>query len=301
MFVMGASIAALIAALIVLLFMNMNWFFSFSAGPSGSSQSLPQEIRPSNFNELLGTWSGREINGRDGWTFSFSDGYNVSASGPEGWYRGKAAIHWDIGTDGKVMRVPPGAGVLDVDIEESSIGHYKGKTTLSAFSISFGTTMKLCSGEPGSTKRPQTFEPISGIRCFELTKTSEAPPPPRQQAPPQQAQPQKTDMPAAQIPEASVGEVAAAKEAFKNCVSAYRAGNISEAKKYIASKDLPEMEQSGMLDMAMGMMSGLNIDEFTPTQQGNRMIFKKSEKQGDMTSSMSINMLKEDGQWKLGK
>lgn len=298
--VMASILSVAVLIFCGLLYINKDGILPLFTGTYSSRSDIPKNPeRLSNFHELLGVWSGREINGSSGWTFSFSGNDSATVSGPEGSYKGKAGIHWDIGTDGEVMKVPPGAGVLDVDIGESSAGQYKGKTTVGAFSISFGSSMKLCSGEPGSTKRPLTFEPVSGIRCFELTKTSEAPlsQPPAEQ----QAQLPKTDMPAAPIPAASTGEATAAREAFKSCIAAYKTGNMSEAKKCVSSKDLPEMEQSGMFDMAMGMMSGLNIDEFTPTQQGNRMIFKKSEKQGDMTSSMSINMIKEDGQWKFGK
>jgi hypothetical protein len=255
-------------------------------------------VRPGNFNELLGTWSGREINGGNGWTISFSDGYNVYTSGPEGWYRGKAAIHYEIGGDKDGIRVPPGKSVLDIDIEASSVGDYLGKTFVGAFYVSGGTTLKLCNGEPGKTERPETLEPASGFRCFELIKTAEAQIPPIAS---QQVEQSATEAPAAQIPAGSEGDVAAAREAFKNCVAAYKAGNIEEAKKYIASTSLSEMEQSGMFDTAMGMMSGLNIDEFTPTLEGNRIVFQKSEKQRDMSMSMSITMVEEDGKWKLGK
>jgi hypothetical protein len=103
-------------------------------------------------------------------------------------------------------------------------------------------------------------------------------------------------------PQTTAGnETADAKEAFKKCVAAYNAGNKEEAKRYMAKATLAEMEQSGQLDMAMGMMAGLNIDEFTPLQEGNRITFKKSEKQGDMSMSMSVTMVKEEGQWKFGK
>ena len=72
-------------------------------------------------------------------------------------------------------------------------------------------------------------------------------------------------------------------------------------KQYVAKATLSEMEHSGMFSMAMGMMSGLNIDEFVPSAAVSHMTFTKSEKQGDMLSSMSVKMVTEDGQWKLGK
>jgi hypothetical protein len=264
-----------------------------------SGPALPREIvRPGNFNELIGTWSGREINGSSVWTFNFSDGYNVSASGPEGWYRGKAAIHWEIGGEKEGLRVPPGAAVLDIDIEASSALDYVGRTSVGAFSVHGGTNLKLCSGEPGKTKRPESFDPASGIRCFELTRTAVAPLPPSAS---QQEPQSNTEVPSVQIPAVSESEVAEAREAFKNCIAAYKAGNLDKAREYIASTALSEMESSGMIDTALGMMSGLNIDEFTPTLEGNRMIFRKTEKQRDMSMSMSITMVKEDGKWKFGK
>jgi hypothetical protein len=140
---------------------------------------LSEVVRPSNFNELLGTWTGSETGRSAGWTFTFSEGYAVHVVSPSGeWYRGKASIHFDLGvTDGNI-RVPPGAGILDIDVDEASAGNYAGKTSLGAFSISDSTSMKLCGGEPGKTKRPESFEPEGGIRCFELTRISGAPQPP---------------------------------------------------------------------------------------------------------------------------
>jgi hypothetical protein len=166
--------------------MNRHRLIAGSSQSSDRATASPREIvRPSNFNELLGAWSGREIKRSTGWTFIFSDGYNVYASGPEGWYRGKAAIHWELGSGKDGLRVPPGAGVLDLDLEESSGRDYAGKTSVGAFSVYGGRTLKLCCGEPGKTKRPETFDPTYGIRCFELTKTAEAPlhPPAQQVAP----------------------------------------------------------------------------------------------------------------------
>ena len=76
---------------------------------------------------------------------------------------------------------------------------------------------------------------------------------------------------------------------------------MDEAKKYVAKTALSEMEQTGMFSMAMGMMAGLNIDEFAASEAGDHITFTKSEKQGEMSSRMSVTMVKEEGQWKLGK
>ena len=268
-------------------------FRAFQAAPGSlppflGQQQNPDVVRPVNFSDLLGTWIGREINREPGWTFTFSEGYNVQVTSPTGeWYRGKAAIHFDLGISDGVVRVPPGAGILDIDVIEASSGKYAGKTSLGSYSMHNNTMLKLCGWEPGKTARPLSFEPAGGIRCFELTRTS---------GPPSTSQPHAS---APHQPDAR--DVAEARAAFKKCVAAYNAGNLDEVKQYVAKATLSEMEHSGMFSMAMGMMSGLNIDEFVPSAAGSHMTFTKSEKQGDVSSSMSVKMVKEDGQWKLGK
>jgi hypothetical protein len=270
---------------------------TFQAAPWGlppiaGQQQSSDVVRPANFSDLLGTWTGREINREAGWTFTFSEGYNVQGVSPSGeWYRGKASIHFDLGITDGVVRVPPGAGILDIDVIESSLENYAGKTSLGAYEMR-DNTLKICGGEPGKTKRPASFEPSGGMRCFELTRTSG--PSASQQQPPGQV------LPGHQNP-ASESDAAEAREAFKRCVAAFTAGNMAEAKKYVAKTALSEMEQTGMFSMAMGMMAGLNIDEFAASTAGDHITFTKSEKQGEMSSSMSVTMVKEDGQWKLGK
>lgn len=295
----------LIGVLSVVLLLAAFSFFYFRSGPG--SASLPgapvadnassrssNVVRPSNFNELLGVWSGKEIGGGAGWTFSFSEGYNVHAVDPEGrWYRGMAAIHWKLGGDERGLQVPPGAGVLDIDVTESSTGDYVGKTSVGAFAVYYGTTLKLCGGEPGKTKRPESFDPVPGIRCFELAKTAAAPSPqPSSQAVTQAASPE--------TPSLDDDEIRAARAVYKRCVAAYRSGNITESKTFISRAALAEMERSGQVDMAFGMISGMNIDDFQAHREGGRITFKQSQKQGDATMSMSFTMVKEDNQWKLG-
>jgi hypothetical protein len=130
-----------------------------SQAPVSREETLPPNVvRPSNFNELIGTWKGQDIGDGSDWVFTFSQGYNVNAEGPQG--------------SGGSVKVPPGAGVLDVDISESSSGEHVGKTSLGAFAI-YGSTMKLCGGEPGKTQRPTTFEDTNKFRCFELTRISQ--------------------------------------------------------------------------------------------------------------------------------
>lgn len=294
----------LIVALSVVLLAAFSFFYFRSGSDSVFLPSAPvadkassqasDVVRPSNFNELLGVWSGKEIGGGAGWTFSFSEGYNVHAVDPEGrWYRGMAGIHWKLGGDERGLQVPPGAGVLDIDVTESSSGDYVGKTSVGAFAVYNGTTLKLCGGEPGKTKRPESFDPVSGIRCFELAKTDAAPPSqPSSQAVTQAARPESPSM--------EDDETRAARGVYKRCVAAYRSGNITETKTFVSRATLAEMERSGQVDMALGMISGMNIDDFQAHREGGRITFKQSQKQGDATMSMSFTMVKEDNQWKLG-
>lgn len=297
--------AFLVGALSVVLLLAAFYFFYLRSGPGTASlPSAPAAdktssgtsdvVRPSNYNELLGVWSGKEIGGGAGWTFTFSEGYNVHAVDPEGrWYKGTAGIHWKLGGDERGLQVPPGAGVLDIDVTESSSGNYAGKISVGAFAVYNGTTLKLCGGEPGRTKRPESFDPVPGIRCFELAKSAAAP---RSQPSPQ-AVTQAARQESAPLED---DETRAARGVYKRCVAAYRSGNTAEAKTFISRATLAEMERSGQIDMALGMMSGMNIDDFQAHREGGRITFKQSQKQGDATMSMSFTMVKEDNQWKLG-
>jgi hypothetical protein len=292
----------LLGVLSVVLLLAALAFWYLRSGPdagapvAGNASSPADVARPANFNELLGVWSGKEMGGGAGWTFTFSEGYNVHAVGPDGrWYKGTAAIHWKLGADERGMRVPPGAGVLDMDVTESSSADQVGKTSVGAFAVYNGTTLKLCSGEPGKAKRPESFDPVAGISCFELAKTAAAPPAP------QPTSPVVTQPASAESPSMEDDETRAARGVFQRCAAAYRAGNMAEAKSFVSRATLADMERSGQVDMALGMMSGMNIDEFRAHREGDRITFTQSHKQGDATMSMSFTMVKEDHQWKLGK
>lgn len=299
----------LVAALSVVLLLAAFSFFYFRSGPDSvflpsasvadkASSQASDVVRPSNFNELLGVWSGKEIGGGAGWTFTFSEGYKVHAVDPEGgWYRGMVGIHWKLGGDERGMQVPPGAGVLDIDVTGSSSVGNVGKISVGAFAVYNGTTLKLCGGEPGRTKRPESFDPVPGIRCFELAKTAAAPP----SQPPSQPSPQAvTQAVTREPPSTEDDEIRAARAVFKRCATAYASGNMTESKTFVSRAALADMERSGQVDMALGMISGLNIDDFQAHREGGRITFKQSQKQGDATMSMSFTMVKEDNQWKLG-
>ena len=95
-------------------------------------------------------------------------------------------------------------------------------------------------------------------------------------------------------------ETMAARAVFKRCATAYVSGNITEAKTFVSRAALAEMERSGQVDMALGMLSDMTIDDFQAHREGGKITFKQSQKQGDATMSMSFTMVKEDNQWKLG-
>jgi hypothetical protein len=129
--------------------------------------------RPGNFHEIKGIWKGNQAGESGEWVFRFEDGYNVFVTAPSGdSYRGKAAIRWDLGLTGDgSLRVPPGSSVLDIDIYESSVSDYEGKTSLGAYTFD-GNILRLCFGEPGKEYRPETFDQMhKNMKCFQLSKS----------------------------------------------------------------------------------------------------------------------------------
>ncbi len=96
-----------------------------------------------------------------------------------------------------------------------------------------------------------------------------------------------------------------AKAAYAKFVEAAKANNIDEAKKYISKDALNELEKEGMFDLFIEMQADINPDLAKSEVKGNRVILKIEEKKTtkDGTYSISVTgyMLKEDGQWKLGR
>jgi len=96
-----------------------------------------------------------------------------------------------------------------------------------------------------------------------------------------------------------------AKAAFTKFVKAAKAKNTAEAKKYIAKDALKELEKDGMLDMFLEVQADTNPNAAKAEVKGNRVILKidekKTTKDGSYSTSFTAYMVKEDGQWKLGK
>jgi hypothetical protein len=133
----------------------------------------PDAVRPGDYATILGKWHGGEAGSKD-WTFTFGDGFAVSSEHASGaYYRGQAAIFFDLGARSGNIRVPPGWSVLDVQVAESSESRYAGQVSLGTFSKQ-GDTLKFCGSEPGTHVRTESFEtPPRGVRCLTLERVGE--------------------------------------------------------------------------------------------------------------------------------
>jgi hypothetical protein len=145
------------------------------AGPAVAQEpQLPANaVRPADYATLLGRWQGGE-GGASDWTLTFGDRYAVSGQHASGaYYHGQAAIFWDLGATSDGIRVPPGWGVLDVQVAEASEPRHVGQVSLGTFSKQ-GDTLKFCGSEPGAHVRTPSFEaPPSGVRCLTLVRVGD--------------------------------------------------------------------------------------------------------------------------------
>lgn len=135
-------------------------------------------VRPPNFREIAGTWTGTLRNDRRGtrWTFSFNPtNYNVSIKNESGlWVKGTAVFHWDKGSlIGDTLRTAPKWNSLDIDIIKSSVSEYAGKVSLGAFSRN-ENALKLCMSSPGKMIEPTETDSTGEIQCFDLKKKGSA-------------------------------------------------------------------------------------------------------------------------------
>lgn len=105
--------------------------------------------------ELEGKWS----NDIQGMTFTFSgDNFSITSPNPDLWYKGPMEL--------KTNKTPK---QIDIKIKESGIPQYTGKTALGIYKIE-GDKLTLALNEPGSPKRPPSFEETGNAMVFELTK-----------------------------------------------------------------------------------------------------------------------------------
>jgi len=137
-------------------------------------------LRPSSdeFRKLRGQWRGAEVGRNAAWTFSFDDTYMVSVISPDGeWYQGLAGLHYELGGTGDgTIRVPPGSGVVDVDVFGSSRKEFDGETSLGAYYFTGASELKLCASRPGIYIRALSYDVSSPeVRCFRLAKIADEP------------------------------------------------------------------------------------------------------------------------------
>lgn len=127
--------------------------------------------------KLRGQWLGPDVATGVEWTFSFGDDFAMTMRSANQWYEGLAAVHSELGPDkDKSRHVKPDFGILDVDVMDGSSPEFKGKTSLGTYSQESPTELKLCASRPGVPVREKSFDSSTDdVRCFRLTKISDAP------------------------------------------------------------------------------------------------------------------------------
>lgn len=98
----------------------------------------------------------------------------------------------------------------------------------------------------------------------------------------------------------------AAKNAFANLVKAAKESNLEEARKYFSKAVLKELEETGQLAMSVSMLADMNFDNPEAEAKGDKVILTKKHDEkveggGSASTSLFVTMVKEDGQWKVGK
>lgn len=160
------------------------------AAPQGRTTQDGYVVEPAEYDRLAGTWKGRQISAGSGtWTFKFLPGYLAEITMPDGAYnKAQVAIFMDKGqkNDDGSIQVPPGAGMLDLKITESTYPVYVDNISLGVYSFTF-ERLTLCSARPGLNVRPTSWEPTGDVECFDLVKQQETPAPGSQPGAPESA------------------------------------------------------------------------------------------------------------------
>ena len=152
-----------------------------SCAPGGAPGPRAIDAEPlaaSELAKLRGQWRGAEVETDTMWTFSFGDANLVMARSDDGeWYQGLAVFHTALGRqrDGTI-RVPPGSGVLDVDVALASAPVFVGKTSLGTYYEMGPRERLLCASKPGVLVRAKSYEvSTQDLRCFQLRKIADKP------------------------------------------------------------------------------------------------------------------------------
>lgn len=99
-----------------------------------------------------------------------------------------------------------------------------------------------------------------------------------------------------------------AKDAYAQFVKAAKANKVDACKKLLAKDALSDLEKDKALDFFIGMHAEIKPETIKAAKaevKGSRVVLKivqeEKTKEGTSTSSMTVHMVKEDGQWKVGK
>jgi hypothetical protein len=99
-----------------------------------------------------------------------------------------------------------------------------------------------------------------------------------------------------------------AKDAYAKFVKVAKAKKIEEAKKLLAKDALRDLEKDDMLDLFIDMQADVKpetIEAAKADVKGSMVVLKieqvEKTKEGTLSTKMTAYMVKEDGQWKVGK
>ncbi len=99
-----------------------------------------------------------------------------------------------------------------------------------------------------------------------------------------------------------------AKDAYSQFVKAAKANKVDAAKKLLAKDALSDLEKDNALDLFIGMQADIKPETIKAAKaevKGSMVVLKieqkEKTKEGTFSSSMTVYMVKEGGQWKVGK
>jgi predicted lipid-binding transport protein (Tim44 family) len=99
-----------------------------------------------------------------------------------------------------------------------------------------------------------------------------------------------------------------AKDAYAQFVKAAKAKKMEEVKKLLAKEALSDLEKDNMLDLFADMQADVKpetIEAAKSEVKGSMVVLKieqvEKTKEGTLSTKMTVYMVKEGGQWKVGK
>ncbi len=99
-----------------------------------------------------------------------------------------------------------------------------------------------------------------------------------------------------------------AKDAYSQFVKAAKANKVDAAKKLLTKDALSDLEKDNMLDFFLGMHADIKPETIKAAQaevKGSMVVLKieqkEKTKEGTSSTSTKAYMVKEGGQWKVGK